>query len=141
MKRKNRMTRRDDKKLFANAWFMCAGDAPQPISEYRFVAEALGSGRGLRTRIERASVEHGFVFGDWRFDFAWPDRMVAVEVDGGQYISKRPGGRHNTDQDRHKLNVAAMLGWRVLRFSNQMLEKEKNARAAVRIVLMAMEAK
>ncbi len=51
----------------------------------------------------------------WRFDAAWPERMLAVECDGGQW--KPGGGRHNTDADREKLNAAAVLGWRVLRFS------------------------
>ena len=34
------------------------------------------------------------------------------------------GGRHNTDRDREKLNTAAALGWRVLRFSHTALETD-----------------
>ena len=56
----------------------------------------------------------------WRFDYAWPDSRVAVEFDGGQWVAH--GGRHNRDTDREKLNHAAALGWRVLRFSNQQWE-------------------
>lgn len=56
----------------------------------------------------------------WRFDYAWPDSLVAVEFDGGQWVAH--GGRHNRDSDREKLNQAAVLGWRVLRFSNQQWE-------------------
>jgi very-short-patch-repair endonuclease len=52
----------------------------------------------------------------WRFDFAWPARMLAVEVEGGVYS----GGRHTRGsgfvKDVEKYNAAAMLGWRVLRF-------------------------
>ena len=55
----------------------------------------------------------------WRFDFAWPAVKVAVECDGGQWV--RNGGRHNRDSDREKLNAAACLGWRVLRYSGKML--------------------
>ena len=55
----------------------------------------------------------------WRFDYAWPDRFLAVEVDGGQWSPR--GGRHNTDRDREKLNEAAKMGWRVLRYSATML--------------------
>lgn len=51
----------------------------------------------------------------WRFDFCWPLYKIACEADGGQY--KPGGGRHNTDEDRDKLNHAAELGWRVFRFS------------------------
>ena len=64
----------------------------------------------------------------WRFDLAWPDRMVACEVDGGGF-SMRPcpgcgkllpmGGRHSTGKgirdDAEKQSTAAAMGWRVLR--------------------------
>jgi very-short-patch-repair endonuclease len=56
------------------------------------------------------------------FDFAWPKWKVAVEVDGGQWQSH--GGRHARDTDRVKLNLAAELGWRVLRYSPEMLESK-----------------
>lgn len=58
----------------------------------------------------------------WRFDFAYPEYMVAVECDGGQWAPY--GGRHARDTDREKLNAAASLGWRVLRFSGEMLTKD-----------------
>jgi len=53
----------------------------------------------------------------WRFDFAWPDQKVALEVDGGIWI--KGGGRHTRGsgwlKDTAKLNTAASLGWRLLR--------------------------
>jgi len=55
----------------------------------------------------------------WRFDFAWPAYMVAVEIDGGQW--KPGGGRHNRDSDREKVNAAQERGWCVLRYSGAML--------------------
>ena len=58
----------------------------------------------------------------WRFDWAWPDRKLAVEVDGGQWVKR--GGRHNSDKDREKLNAAAVAGWRVVRFSGTMLKRD-----------------
>lgn len=58
----------------------------------------------------------------WRFDVAWPERMLAIEVDGGVWT----GGRHTTGQgftnDCEKLNHAALLGWRVLRFTPGMIQ-------------------
>ena len=52
----------------------------------------------------------------WRFDFAFPDAMLAVEVEGGVYF----GGRHTRGsgfvKDCEKYNRAVMAGWRVLRF-------------------------
>jgi very-short-patch-repair endonuclease len=52
----------------------------------------------------------------WRFDAAFPERMVAIEVDGGAFI----GGRHTRGAgfkaDCEKLNAAALHGWRIFRF-------------------------
>lgn len=57
----------------------------------------------------------------WRFDFAWPDYMVALEVEGTN-IGKERGmlsGRHVSARGYHgdigKYNVAQLLGWHVLR--------------------------
>ncbi|HDX8451386.1 TPA: hypothetical protein RQN21_000903 [Aeromonas hydrophila] len=50
----------------------------------------------------------------WRFDFAWPTRMIAVEIHGGIHS----GGRHTRGkgfvEDRAKMNEAALLGWTVI---------------------------
>ena len=58
----------------------------------------------------------------YRFDFAFPDYKVAVECDGGVWVAH--GGRHGGDGDREKLNLAAAMGWRVLRFSLAMLRQD-----------------
>lgn len=53
----------------------------------------------------------------WRYDFAWPDSKVAVEIEGGVYIS----GRHNQgagyESDIEKYNESVILGWKVIRFT------------------------
>ena len=58
----------------------------------------------------------------WRFDLAWPELMLAVEIDGGLWI----GGRHvqpiGYERDCEKLNEAIVMGWRVLRFTPGMVE-------------------
>ena len=55
----------------------------------------------------------------WRFDFAFPDKMLAVEIEGGV------NGRHQRiggfTGDCHKYNAAALLGWRVLRYTTAMV--------------------
>mgnify|MGYP001564135983 CR=1 FL=1 len=58
----------------------------------------------------------------WRFDWAEVARLVAIEVDGGQY--KKGGGRHGGDDDREKLNQAAAMGWRLIRFSAAQLRRD-----------------
>lgn len=53
----------------------------------------------------------------WRFDYALPEAKVAIEIDGGVWTY----GRHNRAAgyiaDMEKLNEAARLGWRVLRYT------------------------
>lgn len=54
----------------------------------------------------------------WRFDFAWPDKRLAVEIDGLVPSGK---GRHQTiggmTKDLEKRNAAVLCGWRVLHYS------------------------
>jgi hypothetical protein len=51
----------------------------------------------------------------WRWDFCWPDKLVAVEVQGGVWMVK---GRHTTGRgatsDAEKFSTAAVLGWRII---------------------------
>lgn len=51
----------------------------------------------------------------WRFDFAWLQHKLALEVEGGVFS----GGRHTRGagfaNDMLKYNTATLLGWRVLR--------------------------
>ena len=57
----------------------------------------------------------------WRFDFAWVEHFVALEVEGGVWI----GGRHNRGsgylRDMEKYNAAACKGWLVIRCTPQTL--------------------
>lgn len=52
----------------------------------------------------------------WRADFAIPSAKILIEIDGGVWS----GGRHTRGAgfvgDMEKLNAAAVLGYRVLRF-------------------------
>lgn len=51
----------------------------------------------------------------WRFDYAWPDHMVALEVEGGIWTRGRHTRGAGFAKDIEKYNAAAVLGWRVLR--------------------------
>ncbi len=57
----------------------------------------------------------------WRFDYAWPKRMLAVECEGGAWTQ----GRHTRGEgfiaDMEKYNAAVQLGWRLLRFTPEQL--------------------
>jgi len=57
----------------------------------------------------------------WRFDFAWPEFMVAVEIEGGVWMQ----GGHNRGrgyiEDCEKYNFAAAEKWTVYRFADAKL--------------------
>ena len=60
-------------------------------------------------------MEHRFSERKWKFDFAWPDKMLALECDGG--IWRKGGGAHTGTghvRDIEKGNQAVRMGWRVL---------------------------
>jgi very-short-patch-repair endonuclease len=58
----------------------------------------------------------------WRFDYAFPTLMVAVEIDGGTWISGRHSRGIGYRGDCEKMAEAAILGWRVLRFTSDMVK-------------------
>jgi len=89
----------DKSALFLDYWRLLCPEGSVPVQEYRFAPPRR-----------------------FRFDHAFLAHHVAVEVDGGVYLPH--GGRHGTDKDREKLNIAAALGWRVLRFSPAMLNRD-----------------
>lgn len=57
----------------------------------------------------------------WRFDCAWREQMIALEIEGGIWSQ----GRHTRGAgflgDMEKYNAAVLLGWRVLRTTPQTL--------------------
>lgn len=93
------MHKEDKSLLFVYYWKLLAPDAPFPEAEYNFDKHILR--------------KH-------RFDFAWVDKFVAVEINGNAWGVKG-GGRHGNDKDLEKLNIAASMGWRVFQFSPKML--------------------
>lgn len=58
----------------------------------------------------------------WRFDYAWPDQMIAVEIEGGIWSRGRHTRGSGFIKDMEKYNEAGKLGWRVFRFTPQQLQ-------------------
>jgi hypothetical protein len=72
----------------------------------------------------------------WRFDLCWPAHMVALEREGGTW----KGGRHTRGKgyaaDCEKYSRAAVLGWRVVRVTADMVRSG----LAAELLLAALEA-
>lgn len=78
---------------------------PAPVPEYPFAVESMGR--------------------KWRFDYAWIDHKVALEVDGAVFTRGRHTRGSGWLKDTEKLNAAACLGWRMLRCTPQALNTLK----------------
>lgn len=92
--------------------FWKAYGIPEPVAEYKFHPQR-----------------------KWKFDYVWVNRKIACEIDGGLWVAG--GGRHNRPvtmiKDNEKFNNAALLGWRILKFTPQQF---RNGEAAEFIKLI-----
>jgi len=59
----------------------------------------------------------------FRFDCANPSQKIAIEIEGGLWVT----GRHNRplgmEHDMEKYNLAVLEGWRILRYPPDILRK------------------
>jgi very-short-patch-repair endonuclease len=51
----------------------------------------------------------------WRFDWAWADQKLALEIDGGVWVRGAHGRGTGIVRDQEKGREAAALGWRIIR--------------------------
>lgn len=111
---------------------LAAHDVPSPAGE-RPIAKAAQRARrnpsaletelGGNLTVMQLHAEQQYRFHPerkWRFDFAFPDELVAVELDGGIFAAEngQVAGKHARGagrlKDYEKRNAAAELGWLVL---------------------------
>lgn len=59
----------------------------------------------------------------WRFDFAWPQSKIAVEIEGGTFANGRHVRGLGYAKDCEKYNEAQRIGWKVYRFTSTMVNK------------------
>lgn len=73
---------------------MKAAKLPEPVPEYKIVPNR-----------------------KFRWDYAWPDLKLAVEVNGGIWVQSGHSSGTGIARDAEKLNLAVLEGWRVLVFT------------------------
>ncbi|MCI0656859.1 MAG: hypothetical protein L0170_07285 [Acidobacteria bacterium] len=125
------------KEKLANAGLPAAEPAPPGNRRKRSPLERL-----LESQLSRLGIafvpelEFAKPFRKWRFDFAFPEYHVAVEVHGGTWS----GGRHTRgagfEADCQKHNGAIMHGWLPLKFTARMV-KDGTAISTIVHVLIA----
>lgn len=71
----------------------------------------------------------------YRWDFAWPDSFVLVELNGGTYARMGHSTGTGIARDYEKSNLAVLAGWKVFAFDRRMVE----GGAALAVVSKALE--
>lgn len=112
---------------FAKQQKRAAKESPEDKFAFQCRAYKLPSFMGGATK--QCYFAKAFNGRQWRFDFAWPQFMVAVELEG--LVVKKIGtqtlvmGAHATitgmREDMEKYNCAVLLRWHVLRFEQTMV--------------------
>lgn len=74
----------------------------------------------------------------WRFDFAWPEIKLAVEIQGGTWSKGRHARGSGIKGDCEKYSQAAILGWRII-FATSEHVRSGEALQWVRLALEGQE--
>ena len=79
--------------------------------------------------------EHSFFQGrKWRIDFAIVDLKIGIEIEGGVWTNGAHTRGKGFIEDMEKYNAAATLGWVILRFTPQDLNKITTFETAKKVV-------
>jgi very-short-patch-repair endonuclease len=76
----------------------------------------------------------------WRFDFAWVEQRIALEIEGGLFVRGGHVRGAHYEEDCEKYAEALVLGWRVLRVSPRQLKQGWAARWLCRLLRPSGEA-
>lgn len=91
-------------RTFDTYWGMLCPGLPAPETEHRFAADR-----------------------KFRFDRAFPAYKIAIELEGGVHTGGRHTRGYGFEKDCEKYNLAALLGWIVLRYTHTMLTNDPAA--------------
>lgn len=79
----------------------------------------------FQCKAAKIKVECEFLFHPtrkWRADFLLVGYMVLIEIEGGLWVNGRHSRGSGMQADMEKYNAAARLGYRILRFSPDMVK-------------------
>jgi hypothetical protein len=76
---------------------------PSPTPEHYFAKEELGR--------------------KWRWDLAWVDAKLAVEINGGGWVNGRHNRASSLEAEYEKLSHGATMGWKVILVTYGMLDR------------------
>lgn len=116
--------------------------APQPPRR-RSMLEAILDQHIMAYRLPKPEPEYVFhPTRKWRFDRAWPEFRLAVEIEG-LMPPWLQAGRHQRSGgytgDCEKYNEATLLGWKVLRFTREQILRGSAPGGAIRTIARALE--
>ncbi len=69
----------------------------------------------------------------FRFDFGWAERGIALEFEGGTFTNGGHTRGKHYESDCEKYNLAASLGWRVVRVTVDMVKDGRMVEAVERV--------
>jgi hypothetical protein len=98
--------------------------------ERLFLSHAVAA--GLPAPVQEHPVQAGR---KWRFDFAWPELMVALEVEGGTHANGRHSRAGGYESDANKYNAATLAGWSVYRATGDMVRSGE----ALSLMMIALQ--
>lgn len=93
----------------------------------------------IQLRALRIEAKREYRFHDtrrWRFDFALPEKLIGIEVEGGGWTNGRHTRGKGFEQDLEKYETALLAGWTVYRCSPAMVKCGQAIQTIQRLIEM-----